>query len=238
MPRMKKVLGSAYDRLTELLPPATAWRIDLLRSSLRESWGGSLNGQERRRELVRSIAQSFDFDVVLETGTYRGTSTVFFASVFGVPVETVEANPRYYAYSSHRLASEPRILVTLGDSRQFLRQMAMRQSYTTPFIYLDAHWEADLPLREELEIIAANWEQAAVMVDDFAVPGDPGYGYDDYGPGKVLAQDYLPTMPGWSLFYPTAPSAEETGQKRGCSVLLTSALVEADIKGLRFAAEL
>jgi hypothetical protein len=110
--------------------------------------------------------------------------------------------------------------------------------YKTPFIYLDAHWEEDLPLREELEIIREAWDRAIVMIDDFAVPGDPGYGYDDYGSGKALEQDYLPPMPGWSLCYPAVPSAEETGERRGCSVLLSPALAESDIPGLRRAAAL
>src|SRR4051812_21713398 len=96
---MREALGSAYARLTDLLPASVASRIDELLPALRRSWGGPLNGQHRRCELVRSIARSVDFDVVLETGTYRGTSTEFFASVFGVPVHTVEANPRYHAYS-------------------------------------------------------------------------------------------------------------------------------------------
>ena len=238
MSRMKKALGPGYEGLMALLPPSTAARIELLRPSLRASWGGPMNGQVRRRALVRAIARSVDVDVVIETGTYRGTSTEFFAAVFGVPVETVEANRRFYEYSRRRLAHEPSISVSLGDSREFLRRMAARQSDKTPFIYLDAHWEADLPLREELEIIRTGWTQGVVMIDDFAVPADPGYGFDDYGPGKSLTQDYLPAMPGWSLFYPTAPSAEETGKKRGCGVLLSSSLAESDIAGLRFAAEL
>jgi predicted O-methyltransferase YrrM len=235
---MRQELGVVYEQLTDLLPPGAAARIDGLRPSLRRSWGGPLNGQERRRELVRSIAKSMDFDVVLETGAFRGTSTEFFAAVFGVQVETVEANPRYFAYSRRRFARQPRIRVVFGDSRQFLREMATSRLYKTPFVYLDAHWEEDLPLREELEIIRDAWDRAIVMIDDFAVPDDPGYGYDDYGAGKALERDYLPPLQGWALCFPEAPSAEETGRRRGCSVLLSPALAESDIPGLRFAATL
>jgi predicted O-methyltransferase YrrM len=235
---MKKALSPVYEGLMTLLPPSAAARIELLRPTLRASWGGPLNGQDRRRALVRSIARSVEVDLVIETGTYRGTSTEFFSAVFGVPVQTVEANPRFYEYSRHRLIHEPSISVSFGDSREFLRRMAASQPDATPFIYLDAHWEADLPLREELEIIGAGWKHGLVMIDDFAVPGDSGYAFDDYGPGKALTQDYLPAMPGWSLFYPTASSAEETGKKRGCAVLLSSSVAESTIDGLRFATEL
>ncbi len=107
--------------------------------------------------------------------------------------------------------------MTCGDSRQFLRRIATRQSCKTPFVYLDAHWDADLPHHEELEIVVENWDRAAVMIDDFAVPDDPGYGYDDYGPGKAQTREYLPPMPGWPLFYPTAPSRAETGRNEAAA---------------------
>ena len=58
----------------------------------------------------------------------------------------------------------------------------------TLFIYLDAHWEEDLPLAEELAVIARATTRCIVMIDDFQVPGD-GYAYDNYGPGKALVED-------------------------------------------------
>jgi hypothetical protein len=90
------------------------------------------------------------------------------------------------------------------------------------FAYLDAHWNADLPLAEELEIIFSRRPEAVVMVDDFEVPGDVGYSYDDYGPNKALDADYIaPVVARHYLerFYPSTPSEAETGMKRGCVVL-------------------
>lgn len=223
----------AYEEVVGRLPATLAGQIDLLRPSFRASWGGPLNGQERRRDVVRALARTLRFDVVIETGTYRGTSTEFFSAVFGVPVETVEGSPRFFAYSKHRLAFDPTVHVALGDSRPFLRELAQRRNAETPFVYLDAHWEEDLPLREELEIIRDSWKSAAVMIDDFAVPGDPGYRYDDYGAGKALVEDYLPEMPGWALLYPAAGSDQETGAKRGSCVLLAPPLAETAVEGLR-----
>ena len=65
-----------------------------------------------------------------------------------------------------------------------------------------------------------------VVVDDFEVPGDTGYTFDDYGPGKRLCVDYLPDVPGWGLFFPSLASAEETGGRRGCAVLVSPALLD------------
>jgi hypothetical protein len=71
------------------------------------------------------------------------------------------------------------------------------------------------------------------MVDDFAVPDDQGYGYDQYGPGKALMEASLQDMPAWTLHYPTAPSDRETGRRRGCCVLMSPEFAEVEILGLR-----
>lgn len=71
------------------------------------------------------------------------------------------------------------------------------------------------------------WTNAVVMIDDFQVPGDPGYGFDDYGGGKVLTSACPPDMPGWRIYYPAASSAEETGSRRGCAVLAAPDVADA-----------
>jgi hypothetical protein len=43
------------------------------------------------------------------------------------------------------------------------------------FFYLDAHWNEDLPLAEEIDLIFSRSPCAVVMIDDFEVPGDPGF---------------------------------------------------------------
>jgi hypothetical protein len=226
-------------RLRRLVGPDLAGRIDALRPSLREpAWGSPLNGQERRRKIVQELARAIQFDRVLETGTFRGSATEFFAAVFGTPVQTVEANREFFAFSRHRLRRKSQITVEFGDSRAFLRRLAATPTARkeTVFIYLDAHGEKDLPLAEELSIIAPAWTRCVVMIDDFQVPDDSGYGYDDYGPGKALVEDYLPVavLDGWSLMYPSAASAQETGARRGCCVLVTPTLTEsASVSSLR-----
>lgn len=237
---MYPILDKAYRGVTRYLPAKLAGRLDLLRPSYWASWGGPLNGQERRQEIVRELAREVRFDRVIETGTYRGTTTEFFSAVFGVPVATVEANLRHFTYSSRRLAVHRHVTVELGDSRAFLRRLveAPATRAETVFIYLDAHWEDDLPLAEELQIIASGWPRAVVMIDDFQVPGDAGYAYDGYGPGKLLVEEYLPVnaLQGWSLYYPIAGSDKETGSKSGCCVLVSPALTDsARLSTLRLA---
>jgi hypothetical protein len=54
------------------------------------------------------------------------------------------------------------------------------------------------------------------MIDDFEVPFDPGYGYDDYGSGKTLVASYIrPVISAHQLqaFYPSTPSAVDHPKK-------------------------
>jgi predicted O-methyltransferase YrrM len=184
-----------------------------------------MNGQTGRRAIVRGLARSIDFDRVIETGTFRGTTTEFLAAVFGTPIVTIESDRRAHSYSSDRLQTMPDVDVRLGDSRAILQELADKANPAeTTFFYLDAHWNDDLPLGEELQLIDSAWQRAVVMIDDFRVEGDDGYEFDDYGDGKRLSSEIIPPLAGWEAFYPSLPSSEETGMRRGCCVLATGSL--------------
>lgn len=190
------------------------------------TWGGPMNGQHGRQELVRRIAAGTRFRYVIETGTYRGASTGFLADVTGAPVHTVDADPVCGGYATRILAGRTDITVSVDDSRRFLERMAGEHARLDPVLfYLDAHWDAeDLPLWEEIRYVFAHWDHPVVVVDDFAVPGDPGYGFDAYGPGRRLClEDLVPHLPEQvEAWFPTMPSGSESGARRGCVVLVRS----------------
>jgi hypothetical protein len=228
-----------YARLTDVVPPDIAGWVDLRRPSYWSGWGSPLNGQVRRREIVRELARAIRFDGAVETGTCRGASTEFFAALFG-RVWTVESDERFFAFSRRRFGADRDVSVELGESRAFLDRFVRGSEIRdmTLFVYLDAHGGDDLPLAGELTTIADADLRSVVMIDDFQVPGDSGYGYDDYGHGKALVEEYLPAsaLEGWALMYPAMGSAEETGARRGCCVLASPALAEdARSPGLRLA---
>jgi predicted O-methyltransferase YrrM len=188
-----------------------------------------LNMQERRKEIVADLFGRCRFDAVLETGTYLGASTGYFSSTYGVPVYTSEVLPRNYHVARRILRDVPDVHLHLLDSREFLS--ALVRNGTLPaqrlFCYLDAHWYDDLPLAEEIEIISGGWSDFVIMIDDFCVPGDAGYGFDDYGEGRRLDVDYLETVQkraGLTLYFPTAASQAETGRKRGTAVLASRSM--------------
>ena len=188
-----------------------------------------LNGQSRRKEIVEDLFDRIGFDRVVETGTFWGATSAYFAFRFGVPVHTSELLPRNHHMAARKLRDTPGVDLRLLDSRALLRSLAGDSANTSgrTFFYLDAHWYDDLPLAEEIELIAGSWQDFAILVDDFAVAGDAGYGYDDYGPGRALDASYvsgLLSRHGLGLYYPVASSSEETGARRGCCVIASASM--------------
>src|SRR5687767_9801389 len=105
--------------------PVTVGRLEyVFRPSLRASWGGAMNGQQGRQRMCREMLAALPPSAIVETGTFRGTTTEFLAQ-FGVPVYSVEAEPRYHAFAAMRLrASRDQVHLSLADSRAFLRRLA------------------------------------------------------------------------------------------------------------------
>ena len=207
-----------------------------LKPNLKDSWGGPFNGQEGRQEIFRELVSKIQFQMIVETGTYRGTTTEFLAEESGLLVCTVETEPRFYHYARRRLKGQKHIRLEQGDSREFIAKLARDPALPKQsiFFYLDAHWQEDLPLKQEIGIIVNFWQGICIMIDDFQVPGDEGYTYDDYGPDKRLCLDYLEPLSqfGLSAFFPSLPSGRETGGKRGCVVLTDEALAMR-LKGIQ-----
>jgi hypothetical protein len=184
----------------------------------------SFNGQRHRKRIFAEIMAAIPVDAIVETGTWLGDTTGHMAETARRPVYSCEVNRRFHSLAKMRLAGLKEIHLEAGDSRGLLQKLASSTEVAGKriFFYLDAHWYDDLPLGEEIEIIAAHWNSFVIMIDDFKVPDDPGYSYDDYGNGKALALELIkPSIGKHSLavYFPAARSGEETGTRRGCVVL-------------------
>jgi predicted O-methyltransferase YrrM len=178
------------------------------------------NGQVVRANLLLAVLRSLDCDVFVETGTYRGETSLLIAAQTTVPVFTCELNEPAHKLSAKLL--EPfgaRIQLTLADSRQFLQSFLSTSMFRLPFFYLDAHWNADIPLLTELELIISQSRGFVIVIDDFKVPFDSQFKYDTYG-ATVFEESYIaPTLRPYveriCLMYPAYPCSIETGAKRG-----------------------
>lgn len=218
--------GLVKPRLRYLLGEQALGALDYLRFPyLGGECGSPLNDQKLRQALVLALLEKIAPAAIIETGTYLGATTEFMAKS-GLPVYSIEADPRSYGFARVRLRRYRNATLLHGDSRAMLSSLfagALRDRLDkTVFFYLDAHWNDDLPLAEELGIIFGRCPNAVVMIDDFQVPFDAGYGYDDYGPGKALTFDYIADVVaqnGLHVFYPSTSADQDGGARRGCVVL-------------------
>jgi hypothetical protein len=209
-------------KLANILPPSLTARLRFhLHPGRSNPYGGAFNGQCGRQQIFVDLFRTFRFTHIVETGTFYGVTTEFLARETNLRVFTVEAFRPAYELAKIRLRQYPNVQMFLGDSRWFLRQMAgFIPRDGTPFFYLDAHWEQDLPLKEEIGIVFGSYPRCVVMIDDFQVPNDSGYTFDDFGPSGALTLEYIkPVTNGLSFAYPKLPSSRESGSKRGCIVL-------------------
>lgn len=185
------------------------------------------NNQAGRREAFSQILAAHRFAAIVETGTYHGRTTRFMAEASGLPVYSIEANEEHYRAAQRFLAGCANVSLFLGDSDDVLPRLleSGKVADNNVFYYLDAHWEEELPLGDEIETIISTMTDFVIMIDDFQVPDDPGYGFDKYGPGRNLDLGYLRRFAGKGLFafLPSCPSAKETGARRGCIVLTATA---------------
>jgi hypothetical protein len=211
----------------QAIGPKNAGRVDyLLNRKSKDAWG-PLNGQRFRQQVYLEIMSRIAFNAIVETGTFRGTSTEFFAKS-GLPVYTVEIDPRAYGYSCLRFRTrKDQIHVCEGNSPDFLRHLSDLPGFpkSRVFFYLDAHVQDSSryhkpPLIEELTIIYTRWTEAVTMIDDFQVP-ETDYGFIDGGPDRSLNLHHLRSLRTLRLsaFFPTAVPNQETGAKRGWVVL-------------------
>lgn len=190
-----------------------------------DPFGGPFNGQLGRTAIVNELLALFPFAAIVETGTFTGSTTEYLLSQTSVAVHSVEIDPARFLAAGERLFRyRDRSILSCGDSRAFLKQLANDDQFPKDcvFFYLDAHWNDDLPLREEVALICSHWAQSIVMIDDFQVPDDAGYGYDNYGEGRKLSLNYLPSpIADAAVYFPSLRSELETGFRRGCVIFGT-----------------
>lgn len=215
---MRKLL----DHIARVVPADWAGRLDHRSHHWKYfyPYGGPMNGQTARAEIVREIIEYCGVQKIVETGTFRGTTTEWFAS-FGIPVLSYEVVPRFAEFSRHRLRKQPQVEIEITNSVDGLKKLAASDEIT--LFYLDAHWYDYLPLRDEYALIQEKFPHATIVIDDFKVPSDPEYTYDDYGPDMQLTLEYM--SPAFTktpaVFFPSVKAKWETGQRRG-SVTMTT----------------
>tara|TARA_B100000900_G_C20582520_1_gene718141 strand:- start:1653 stop:2399 length:747 start_codon:yes stop_codon:yes gene_type:complete len=172
------------------------------------------NGQKKRKELVESLIKNFNPDMLVETGTYLGNTLQYLLN-FDIPTYSVEINEKFYFIAKSRFLDKKNLLLNHGDSVSFLKSLDKTQKKA--FIYLDAHWYSDLPLNEEL-IHIEKFESAIVLIDDFKIPNDSRWKYDNYG-NTDLRIENVNFSDKFKKYFPNYSPIQDGGFMTGCLVL-------------------
>lgn len=189
------------------------------------------NGQFLRSLAIFQLLKHAGFDAFIETGTNTGNTCLLVAGQTRLPIYSSESNSGYYQQACRTLIPfGKRIQLYHGDSRSFLKNLLSSRRLKRPFIYLDAHWYADWPLLAELNVALSIVSEFVIMIDDFQVESDEGFGYDCYN-GVVLNFEYIKSTcialkRDLHVFVPAYPSALETGMKRGYILIASPSFAE------------
>src|SRR5439155_20493524 len=115
--------------LVGMLPAVWLARLDALRPSVQVEGREPFNGQHGRQQIFRELLRVLPLQALVETGTFRGATTIFLARESQLPVFTVEAVPRLFHYARLRLRGLSRVQLELGDSRRVITRLVHDVSF-------------------------------------------------------------------------------------------------------------
>lgn len=131
--------------------------------------------------LLHALQASGRYGLAIETGTFRGDSALVLANAVG-RCTTIELDPALATAASKRFASDPRISVVQGSSRDVMPGVVSDLQGPT-FFWLDGHWSGGVtagaddpcPLDGELDAIASSplASECLVAIDDARLCGFP-----------------------------------------------------------------
>jgi hypothetical protein len=145
----------------------------------------SFNCCPEHQQKVAGLFAKWKFNYVVETGTFYGFTTAFFAER-AKQVFTIEITPYRWTMhgggAKHLLEGLTNIESFTGNSTDLLPTILQKiPSDEKIFFYLDAHGYSYWPLLDELDIIAQHaGTRAVIVIDDIKVPDKPQYGFDTY----------------------------------------------------------
>lgn len=129
-------------------------------------------------------------DLILETGTHRADTTLFFAS-FGVPVISTEINIDFFNESLRKVGNLTNVRLLLGDSANQLQEHIAVFKDKKVLAFLDSHFLNDQVLERELDILSTFSPKPIIIIHDFYVPGKD-FGYDTWDGHRYDLEFYKP----------------------------------------------
>lgn len=175
------------------------------------------SGDTYLAEIILELKSKFNLKTAIETGTYKGVTTLWLNQHFE-DVHTSEVDATLYPYIRNEFANT-NIKLWTASSELALPEILNYIKDDKPFVFLDAHWYKN-PLLPELKAIANKGIKPVIAIHDFKVPHNPELGYDVY-PNQNIVYDFnyikssienIYGSDGYEYFY----NSKATGAKRGC----------------------
>jgi predicted O-methyltransferase YrrM len=123
-------------------------------------------------DTVVKLVKDLNIDCIIETGTFRGTTTAFLSETFpNIDIYTIEVDYNMYIQAEANLKPYTNIKLLYGSSEKVLEALLPQLKDKRILFYLDAHWEEYWPLLDEFEAIRKTAkDNCCIVIDDFKVP--------------------------------------------------------------------
>ena len=179
-----------------------------------------------RAFIISKLYSSYNCSAFVETGTFYGHTSAYVRKTFKTSVYTSEINTTHYFVSKLNLIWFAGIISTLSNSSEFVANICNKGTLgDNPMFYLDAHFYEHMPLPDELLNIGNLCEKAIIVIDDFLIPSQPEFLYDEY-PGIRIDLELVETTLSQirkdiDVYLPNYdPRLDPTGKGIGFAVIL------------------
>ena len=125
------------------------------------------------KRFLLEVITAFKISSFVETGTNKGYSTIFVASMKRkLKIFSCEIKNDLFNISKDYLSSYPNISLYNENSPVFLKNILQSNVVGEfPLFFLDAHWYEYWPLQDELTMITSTLDKAIIIIDDVEIPG-------------------------------------------------------------------
>jgi hypothetical protein len=177
--------------LERLWPTIFNKDIEIHESFLEDMPGAPFNQDSVVSDTVVKLIKDLEIDCIIETGTFKGTTTAFLSKTFpNIDIYTIEVDSKNIVEANENLKSHTNISLMYGSSEVVLERLLPNLKEKRILFYLDAHWEEYWPLLDEFEAIRkTHKDNCCIVIDDFKVPYRQ-FQYDMYHE-QPLDLDYI-----------------------------------------------
>ena len=176
----------------------------------------------------------------VETGTNVGSSLVYLATNFPkLPCFSCEPDNESCNFAKEKAAKLPNARICQEASPRFLHWLLEQDAgfcERETLFWLDSHGHGfRWPLQEEVEFITSRFENASLFIDDFQVPGQPQFQFDEYD-GQICGMELIRKSfarragPGYRVILPRYTEKTSTFHPlRGWVLILCGAAARLEI---------